>query len=67
VQTPIPKFLKTKFGKGSGGNIQVNTVISSSGADEKIVKAMDKIQDFVSKIYKNSLKQTSFESYFKKQ
>jgi len=40
---------------------------SSSNANEKIVKAMDEIQDFVSKIYKNSLKQRSLESYFKKQ
>jgi hypothetical protein len=31
-------------------------VISSSDANEKIVKAMDEIQDCVPKIYKNSLK-----------
>jgi adenine C2-methylase RlmN of 23S rRNA A2503 and tRNA A37 len=42
-------------------------VISSSDADEKIVKALDEIQNFVSEIYKNSMKQRSIYSYFKKQ
>jgi hypothetical protein len=42
----------------------LDAVISASDADEKIVKAMDDIQDFVSKIYKQSLKQRSIESYF---
>jgi cellulose biosynthesis protein BcsQ len=33
----------------------LDTVITATNADEKIVKAMDDIQDFVSKIYKKSL------------
>jgi hypothetical protein len=41
-----------------------NAVITASYADDKIVKAMD---DFVSNIYKQSLKQRPSESYFKKQ
>jgi hypothetical protein len=45
----------------------LDTVISASDADERIVKAMDDIQDFVSKIYRQSLKQRSIDSYFKKQ
>jgi hypothetical protein len=45
----------------------LDTVISASDANEKIVKAMDDIQDFVSKIYRQSLKQRSIDSYFKKQ
>jgi hypothetical protein len=45
----------------------LDTVISASDADEKIVKAMDDIQGFVSKIYRQSLKQRSIDSYFKKQ
>jgi hypothetical protein len=44
----------------------LDTVISASDADEKIVKAMDDIEDFVSKIYRQSLKQRSIVSYFKK-
>jgi hypothetical protein len=43
------------------------TITSSSDADKKIVKLMEDIQDFVSKIYKQSLKQRSTESYFTKQ
>jgi hypothetical protein len=39
----------------------------ASDADEKIVKAMDDIQDLVSKIYTQSLKQRAIDSYFKKQ
>jgi hypothetical protein len=34
----------------------LDTVINSGDADEKIVKAMDDIQDFVSKIYRQFLK-----------
>jgi hypothetical protein len=45
----------------------LDRVNSSSDDDEKIVKALEEIQDFVSKIYKNSLKQRSIDSYFKKQ
>jgi hypothetical protein len=44
----------------------LDCVISSSDAN-KIVKAMDEIQDFMSKIYKNDLKQKSIDSYFTKQ
>jgi hypothetical protein len=46
---------------------ELDTEISASDADEKIVKAMYDIQDFVSKIYRKSLKQRSIDSYFKKQ
>jgi hypothetical protein len=42
-------------------------VVSVSDTDEKIVKAMDDIQNFVSKIYKQSLKQRLTELYFMKQ
>jgi hypothetical protein len=45
----------------------LDTVISASDADKKIVKTTDDIQDFVSKIYRQSLKQRSIDSYFKKQ
>jgi hypothetical protein len=45
----------------------LDTGISASDANEKIVKAMDDIQNFVSKIYKQSLKQRSTETYFKTQ
>jgi hypothetical protein len=45
----------------------LDCVISSCDADEKIMKAINEIQDFVSKIYKNSLKQRSVDSYFKTQ
>jgi hypothetical protein len=45
----------------------LDTVISASYANEEIVKAMDDVQDFVSKIYRQSLKQRSIDSYFKKQ
>jgi hypothetical protein len=45
----------------------LDTVISASDADDKIVKVMDDIQDFVFNIYRQSLKQRSIDSYFKKQ
>jgi hypothetical protein len=45
----------------------LKTVICASEANEKIVKVMDDIQDFLSKIYKQSLKERSTDSYFKKQ
>jgi hypothetical protein len=45
----------------------LDTVISASDADENIMKAMGDIQAFVSKIYRQSLKQRSIDSYFKKQ
>jgi hypothetical protein len=37
-----------------------------SDANDRIIKAMNEIQDFVSSVYKSTLKQTSFESCFKK-
>jgi hypothetical protein len=37
----------------------LDTVICESDADEKIVKTMDDIQDFVPSIYRQSLKQRS--------
>jgi hypothetical protein len=36
----------------------LDAVIIASNADDKILRAMDDIQDFVSKIYKQSLKQS---------
>jgi hypothetical protein len=45
----------------------LDTVISANDANEKIVMAMDDIQDFVSKIYRQFFKQRSTDSYFKKQ
>jgi hypothetical protein len=42
-------------------------VLSSSDVNERIVKAVDEIQDFVSKVYKNTMKQRSVESYVKMQ
>jgi hypothetical protein len=42
-------------------------IISSSDADEGVVKVMDVLQNFVSKVYKYTLKQKSFELYFRKQ
>jgi hypothetical protein len=45
----------------------LDSVISSSDTDKRIVKAMDELQGFVSKVCKNTLKQKSIESYFKKQ
>jgi hypothetical protein len=45
----------------------LDTVISASDSDEKIVKVMDDIQDLISKIYRQVLKQRSIDSYFKKQ
>jgi hypothetical protein len=44
--------------------LMLDTVISENDADEKIVKVMDDIQEFVSKIYKQSLKKRSTELYF---
>jgi hypothetical protein len=45
----------------------LDTILSASDANEKIVKAMDDIKDFVSKIYRQFLKQRSIDYYFKKQ
>jgi hypothetical protein len=44
----------------------LDSVTSLSDADI-IVKAIDKLQDFMSKVYNNSLKQRLIDSYFKKQ
>jgi hypothetical protein len=41
-------------------------LISSSDADKRIVKAVDKFLDFVSNMHKNTAEQRSVESYFKK-
>jgi hypothetical protein len=45
----------------------LDSVVSSSGADKRIVKAVDDLKNFVSKVYVNTLKQRSFESYYKEQ
>jgi hypothetical protein len=42
----------------------LDTIISASDSNEKIVKAMNDIQESVSKILKQSLKQRSIEPYF---
>jgi hypothetical protein len=44
----------------------LDSVVNVSDADNRLVKAMDELQDFVSKVYKNSFKQRSIDSYFKK-
>jgi hypothetical protein len=49
------------------GQLYFLLLISASDVDEKIEKAMDDIQDFVSKIYRQSLKQRYTDSYLKKQ
>jgi hypothetical protein len=41
----------------------LDSVLSSSEADDKIVKSMDKLQNFVPKVYKNGLKQSIIDSY----
>jgi hypothetical protein len=46
---------------------EFDRVISVSDSNEKIVNTMDGIKDFVSKIFKQSLKQRLTASYFKKQ
>jgi hypothetical protein len=45
----------------------LDTVINANDADEKTVKAMDDIQDFVPTTCSQSLKLGSTNSYFKKQ
>jgi hypothetical protein len=42
----------------------LNSVVSAGDADDRIMKAMDELHDFTSKVYKNSLKQSSTNSYF---
>jgi hypothetical protein len=41
----------------------LDSIVSSSDTDQNIVKAMDEHQDFVSKTYKNTLKQRPILSY----
>jgi len=41
--------------------------VSESDADDGIMKVMNELQDFVSKVHKTCLKQRSTDSYFKKQ
>jgi hypothetical protein len=48
--TPTHVFKVKIWQRKVGGNTRDD---SSSTANEKIVKAVDEIQDFVSKIYKN--------------
>jgi hypothetical protein len=45
----------------------LDSVVNVSDADDRLIKAMDELQDFVSKVYKNSFKQRSIDSHFKKQ
>jgi hypothetical protein len=40
----------------NNGFFGVKTVISSGDASERIVKAMDELRDFVSKVYNNTVK-----------
>jgi hypothetical protein len=45
----------------------LDSVLSVSDADDKIVKAMDKLQNSMQKVYKNGLKQSTIDSYYKNQ
>jgi len=45
----------------------LDSVLSSCEADDKILKSMDKVQNFVPKVYKNGLKQSRIDSYYKTQ
>jgi hypothetical protein len=45
----------------------LDPIVSLSDANIRIVKAMDELQDFISKVCNNTLKQRSTVSYFKKQ
>lgn len=42
-----------------------DSTVSSCNINERIIKVMDKLQDFVSKAYKKTLKQRFIELYFK--
>jgi hypothetical protein len=44
-----------------------DSVLSASDTDDKIVKAMDKPKNSVPKVYKNGLKQSTIDSYYKNQ
>lgn len=44
-----------------------DSIVCSYQAKERFIKALDKLQDFVSKAYKNTLKKRSTEFYFKTQ
>jgi hypothetical protein len=43
----------------------LDVVVIASDTDDRIVKVMDELQDFVSKVYENSLKQRSVDFCFK--
>jgi hypothetical protein len=43
----------------------LESVLSSSEANDKIVKSMDKLQNFVPKVYKNGFKRSTIDSYYK--
>jgi hypothetical protein len=45
----------------------LDSVVSSCDADKRVGKAMDELKNFVSKVYENTLKQRSVESYYKEQ
>lgn len=45
----------------------LDSVLSASEAEDKIVKSMDKLQTSVPKVYKNGLKQSTIDSYYKTQ
>lgn len=72
-QSRINGFVSVKTYKFNGAsswqsciNGFVGVFISSSDTNKKTVKAMDKFLYFVSKEHKNTMKQRSTESYFKK-
>jgi len=48
------------------GTVSAGLCLSSSDANDRIIKAIDELWDFVSKTSKNTLKQRSIECYFKK-
>jgi hypothetical protein len=60
-------LLASSLQKQVNGFVCVRLCLSSGDGYERIVKVMDELQEFVSKVYKNTLKQRSIESYFKKQ
>jgi hypothetical protein len=44
----------------------LDSAISSTDANVRIVKAVDEVKDFISTVHKNALKVRSVELYFKK-
>jgi hypothetical protein len=45
----------------------LDSIVSSSDTHKRIVKAVDELEDSVPNVYKNTVKQRSTGSYFRKQ